>query len=104
AVRLTNRLSASQTGGRGLASRATPLLPTMDITLAICTRGRSDLLRATLDSIAAADGAPCRWHVLLVDNDPDGSAAAIASAFGRRLPIDYAHEPVAGISSARNRA
>jgi glycosyltransferase involved in cell wall biosynthesis len=77
---------------------------TMDITIAICTMGRNDLLRATLESIAASDAVNAQWHIVLVDNNPDGSAAAVAAAFGQQFAVDYVRESTPGASSARNRA
>jgi GT2 family glycosyltransferase len=76
----------------------------MDITIATCTKGRNDLLRATLESIAASDAVNAQWHVVLVDNNPDGSAAAVAAAFEQRFAIDYVRESTPGASPARNRA
>jgi len=76
----------------------------MDFTIAICTQGRNDLLPGALESIAAAGGRSSAWQVVLIDNNPDASAAAIAAAFKERLPLDYEHEPQPGLSIARNRA
>lgn len=39
--------------------------------------------------------------VLVVDNDPDGSARAATAAFGD--PVRYVHEPAPGIAAARQR-
>jgi glycosyltransferase involved in cell wall biosynthesis len=76
----------------------------MDITIAICTKGRNDLLPGTLESIAATTGVSSSWHIILVDNNTDLSAAPIAAAFKGRLPLDYEHEPRPGSSAARNHA
>lgn len=76
----------------------------MDITIAICTKDRNDLLPGALESIAAATNLSSPWHVVLIDNNPAPSAAPIAAAFRERLPLDYEHEPRPGLSVARNRA
>jgi glycosyltransferase involved in cell wall biosynthesis len=42
--------------------------------------------------------------VLVVDNDPSGTAAPVVEAFSSRLPrVQYAVEPHPGLSAARNR-
>ena len=78
-----------------------------DLTVAICTFRRPDGLRATLRGLGACarlDGVSI--EVLVIDNDPDGSAAW-AEREGPELcgfPLRYVHEPAAGLTHARNRA
>ncbi len=62
------------------------------------------LIPILVDQLASvadqADG-----EVLIVDNDPDGSAHAAVAAFtDAGQPVRYVHEPVPGIATARNRA
>jgi succinoglycan biosynthesis protein ExoM len=60
------------------------------------------LLVAQLDD--ATDEVPQR-RIVVVDNDPDaGAEDIVARVAARPAPITYAHEPVPGISAARNRA
>ncbi|WP_029662955.1 glycosyltransferase [Cellulomonas sp. KRMCY2] len=74
------------------------------VVVAMLTYRRPDDLRravpAFLAQVEAVDG---NAGMLVVDNDPDGSAAEIVTGFGSDL-VRYAHEPVPGIAAARNRA
>jgi succinoglycan biosynthesis protein ExoM len=56
---------------------------------------------AILSELATLRGAQAR--LVVVDNDPDASAEAIASAYPGEY-LEYVHEPVPGIAAARNRA
>ncbi len=78
----------------------------LDITVAICTYRRTEVLRDALESLAAADGPGGgeRWEVLVVDNACDPDVEAIVMSFDGRLPIRYAKEQRTGIAKARNRA
>ncbi len=46
------------------------------------------------------------WEVLLIDNDPSGSAKPVFDSYvlRSRLPLRYVHERTSGLSHARNRA
>jgi hypothetical protein len=71
-----------------------------DVTVAICTRDRTALLRECLDSLLAL--GPRAPAVLVVDNDPpDGATRALVSSLDC---VDYACEPRPGLDFARNRA
>lgn len=72
------------------------------VLVAIATYRRPEELARLLDSLDAqrvADGRDVR--VVVVDNDPLGSARRVCE--GRSLPPIYDHEPEPGISAARNR-
>ncbi|WP_369257932.1 glycosyltransferase family 2 protein [Geodermatophilus amargosae] len=58
------------------------------------------LLGALVEQAATLDQ---RAEVLVVDNDPDGSAAGVVRGWAAR-GVRYVHEPRPGISAARNRA
>jgi glucosyl-dolichyl phosphate glucuronosyltransferase len=80
---------------------------TMDVTVAICTWNRRDLLDATLTGLAQVEvPRSTSWEVLVVDNgSSDGTADLLATWANRSfLPMRYVHEPVLGLSHARNRA
>jgi GT2 family glycosyltransferase len=85
-----------------------PAATPVDVTAAICTRARPELLEACLRSLAAAglpggsNGAGARREVLVVDNAPpdDATRRLVAAHPGVR----YALEPRAGLDFARNRA
>ncbi len=68
-------------------------------------QGLERLLRA-LDGLRFDRGGAPELEVVVVDNDPEGSAAAVCreEAPGLRWPLRYEHEPRRGVSSARNRA
>lgn len=80
--------------------------PIPSLTLAICTRGRPQLVARCLAALVAArDGAKDRGpaiDILVVDNAPadDGTRLAAAAFPGVR----YAVEPVPGLDFGRNRA
>jgi glycosyltransferase involved in cell wall biosynthesis len=72
--------------------------------VAVLTYRRTDLLPELLAALdAQADAVSPRATVLLVDNDPDASAAEVALAWAGH-GVRYVHEPRPGISAARNRA
>jgi succinoglycan biosynthesis protein ExoM len=61
--------------------------------------GLSNLLR----SLAVQQGAPS-FEVVVVDNDRDGSAAAVVEKFADQLALRYVVEPQRGLSRVRNRS
>ncbi len=68
-------------------------------TVAICTRGRPEVLDACLAALARSDGGIT--EVLVVDNAPtDDAARRVAEKWGAR----YCVEPRSGLSRARNTA
>jgi succinoglycan biosynthesis protein ExoM len=74
----------------------------VEVSICIATRVRPAGLETLLTSLAAQRGAPA-FDVIVIDNDPAGSARIMADRFAGRLAITYAIEPVPGVSSARNR-
>lgn len=81
-------------------------MPEPDLTVAILTFRRPAQLGATLEAVAARvqDAAGvARGSILVVDNDPEGSAESVATQ-PRAVPVRYAREPKPGIPAARNRA
>ncbi len=75
----------------------------VDVSVCIATRGRPAGLGLLLGSLLAQQGAP-RFEVIIVENDPAGSARPVADRFSDRLAIRYDIEAVPGVSSARNRS
>lgn len=80
--------------------------PPVTLAVAIPTFQRPRLLRSLLDLLPerleeAAHVAQA--HIVVVDNDPAGSAREVAAAYADR-GVRYAHEPRPGIAAARNRA
>ena len=73
-----------------------------DITVAICTYQRPDLLRTTLMSLASCEPIKANWDLLLVDNGCSDEINQISRLFESQLPIRYVQELQLGISHARN--
>jgi glycosyltransferase involved in cell wall biosynthesis len=74
------------------------------LSVVICTRNRPDSVRDTLRSILACRYPGNRWETIVVDNaaEADPSIAAAAGEAGGEIPIAVVHEPVPGLSNARN--
>lgn len=74
------------------------------LTLAVLAFRRPDELRAALPLLVAQlDTIDWRGEVLVVDNDPDGSAALVVAEL-RDPRVRYVHEATPGIAAGRNRA
>ena len=79
----------------------------MRISIAVCTAGRPELLRACLELIIAQEGPPgSELRLIVVDNNqlPDAEPIAAEIAGKGRFPVHYVHESRLGIPFARNRA
>lgn len=76
-----------------------------EISVAICTFDRCDLLRQCLDGLASQTIASERMQVIVVDNNSSDETPEVARAFAGRLPrLDYVFESTQGLSKARNTA
>ena len=78
----------------------------MNVSLCVCTYRRPVGLRRLLDAAARVHTERVRrLEIVIVDNDPDGSArSTVDSIEGMPFIVRYVHEPRRGISFARNRA
>src|SRR5262249_11538459 len=79
----------------------------MRIAICIGTFHRTELLRELLDSLSRLTFRHCRppaIEVIVVDNDPDGSAREVCVNAERALWLRYVVEPRRGIAHVRNRA
>lgn len=81
----------------------------MRITICIATYDRQEGLRSALQGVSRLDLPPRLREavsVLVVDNNPDGRARAVADEVRTwfPLPLGYVHEQKSGISRARNAA
>lgn len=77
------------------------------LVIAALTYRRPQGLADLLDGLAALDPASiAQASVLIVDNSPGGEAKAQVTKAARTFPIDlaYLHQPLRGISHARNMA
>ena len=74
------------------------------VTIAMLTYQRpEDLAEAIPPLVDQAQGARFPTTVLVIDNDPDGSAMPMAANYDAAI-VRFVHEPRPGIAAARNRA
>ncbi|MEG4799258.1 glycosyltransferase [Microcoleus sp. ARI1-B5] len=81
-----------------LGLQTEPNYPLPPISVVICTRDRTDLLKGALEAILAVD-YPDR-EIIVVDNAPSNTSTAELVA---RLPVRYVKEERPGLDWARNR-
>jgi len=77
------------------------------ISVAICTYNRPEMLRCALETLACQEtDGKIKWEILIIDNDPDCSAKHIfeKAVSTSPIPLQYIEERNAGLSYARNRA
>ena len=70
-----------------------------DMTIIVCTRDRPDSLRVCLAALLAQTSPP--GEIVVVDNSSNRTALAVTAACSASH-VRYVHEPVAGLSRARN--
>ncbi len=76
----------------------------MNISICIPTLMRPVMLGRLLGSLAALDTGGAAVHVVVVDNDPSGSAEPTVRRFESLIPnLVYQVEPRRGLATARNR-
>lgn len=83
-----------------------PTGPSTSIALCVASYLRPVGLGRLLEAIAKLDAVPdvARVDVVVVDNDPAGSARAVVDRAPADLDVTYVCEPRRGITFARNRA
>lgn len=75
----------------------------VELSVILPTRARPESLAATLDSIAKGSLEAGRFEVVVIDNDPAGSAGPVVGAFHGRLPnLAYQVVPAPGLHAARH--
>lgn len=75
------------------------------ISVIICTRNRAACLRKALDSLADQNFPVDQFETLVIDNDSCDNTKNTVADFQKRHPamaVHYIHEPVLGLSKARN--
>jgi succinoglycan biosynthesis protein ExoM len=75
-----------------------------EISICVATCRRREGLTRLLESLTRLEDPGVRWEVVVVDNDPDGSAVPVLARYGKRLPLRALAEPRRNIAHARNRA
>lgn len=76
------------------------------VSVIICTYNRCESLRGALNSLEAMFvPAGLVWELLVIDNNSQDKTSETVGAFltRRSLPLTYIFEPIAGLSTARNR-
>jgi glycosyltransferase involved in cell wall biosynthesis len=77
----------------------------MEITIAICTWNRADMLRETLRSLKTAlTDVTSELEVIVVNNNSSDATDSVISDAMPHLPLRRLFEPQAGLSNARNAA
>ena len=75
----------------------------MDITIAICTWNRAELLRSTLRQMLSLDkGSGIDWEILVINNNCSDNTSEIVAQFQHELPVREIAERKQGLSNARN--
>jgi glycosyltransferase involved in cell wall biosynthesis len=76
----------------------------MNVTVAICTWNRCELLQRTLEQMTRLRvPAAVQWELWVVDNNCTDRTAEVVASFSNRLPIRRIVEPTPGKSHACNR-
>ncbi|MCA9248609.1 MAG: glycosyltransferase family 2 protein [Planctomycetales bacterium] len=80
-------------------------MPDLNISIAICTYNRCDMLRRVLDDLVQLETPfpGFGWELIVIDNNSDDATKSTVEAFDGRLPIRYIFEPKQGLGHARNR-
>ncbi|MEO2022181.1 MAG: glycosyltransferase, partial [Pirellulaceae bacterium] len=77
----------------------------MDITVAICTWNRADLLNQTLTRLQQlVIPEDLQWEIVVVNNACTDQTPEIVARHQEHLPLRMVMEPEPGLSCARNRA
>ncbi|MCU1315413.1 MAG: glycosyl transferase family 2 [Candidatus Acidoferrum typicum] len=75
------------------------------ISVCICTCGRPRLLSKLFESLdRLSEASDFKVKLVVVDNDPLGSAESVVQCTQHRWPVHYVIEPKPGIAAARNAA
>jgi len=76
---------------------------TPSISAVICTHNRSDHLRKAIASLQAQDLPADAFEIIVVDNGSTDDTRSVVDEFAEAPhPVLYFHEPVLGLSRARN--
>jgi len=79
--------------------------PMVQVTVAICTRDRCELLERALDALASVEvPIGLEWEVVVVDNGSRDATASVIARYAALLPLRGLVERPAGLSRARNAA
>ena len=76
------------------------------ITVALCTFNRSQMLRATLESLFAQDTRGITFEIVVIDDGSTDDTSSVVEALQKDalVPLRYIAQPNSGVGRARNRA
>ena len=78
---------------------------TTDLTIAIATFNRAVYVTGAIESLSAQANTSGRWRVVVIDNNSTDDTAMHVARLAAAWPrLTLVHEPVQGLSHARNRA
>lgn len=83
-------------------STSEQLSPAVLLSVIICTRNRSELLKKAIQSVADQDFPRDLFEVVVVDNASSDDTAETARAFQDRVVLRYVREERVGLCVARN--
>jgi glucosyl-dolichyl phosphate glucuronosyltransferase len=87
------------------SDREQAVTPGLQVTVAICTWNRCDLLRQTLEQMTRLlIPAGLEYEILVVDNNSTDATEQVVTGFAMRLPVRRVFESTPGKSFACNRA
>ncbi|MFC1832570.1 glycosyltransferase family 2 protein, partial [Thermodesulfobacteriota bacterium] len=69
----------------------------------VCTHNRADCLQRCIDSLIGQSLETERFEILVVDNGSTDNTKQICEGYADIASLRYIHEPVLGLSQARNR-
>lgn len=72
------------------------------ISVVLCTHNRAAYLEKALRSLAAQTLPRSAWEAIVVDNRSTDATREVATRFMAEMDLRYVHEPVLGLSYARN--
>jgi glucosyl-dolichyl phosphate glucuronosyltransferase len=79
--------------------------PAIQVTVAICTWNRCELLRQTLEQMTRLQiPVGLEYEILVVDNNSTDATEQVVTSFAARLPLRYVFESTPGKTFACNRA
>ena len=73
-----------------------------EISAVICTRNQSDYLWKSIDSLVRQTLSKEKYEIIIVDNGSTDSTKEVIKNFAGFEKLHYIHEPIVGLSQARN--
>jgi len=78
-------------------------MSSLDLTVIMPTYNRAEIVKITLESMAAMETNDLRYQIAVVDNNSTDDTRAVIESFSDRLPIKYLFEEKTGKNQALNR-